>query len=55
MKKKTWWQEVYSWLGFWSYYQYDERGNRWRIIYWCCFPFRFIRKFDVFRYISNET
>lgn len=49
MNKKTLWQKIYSALGFWSYYKITENG-KYRIFYWCCFPFgKFIRKFDLLK------
>ena len=44
---KTAWQKFYSFLGFWRYYQYIGE-KRVKTFYWCCFPFYFIRKFDLF-------
>ena len=51
---KTTWQKIYSTLGFWSYYSYDEKGRK-RIFYWCCLPYgKFFRKFDLFSYHMKE-
>lgn len=48
--KKTLWQKVYSFLGFWKYIETTENGKKRKVIYWCCFPhIYFIRKFDVFK------
>jgi len=46
--KKTTWQRIYSILGFWMYYSYDNDGNKIATVYWCCFPFLYLRKFDLF-------
>ncbi len=48
--KKTLWQKIYSFLGFWHYYEITPDG-RYRVLYWCCLPYsRFYkRKFDLFR------
>ena len=40
-------EKIYSFFGFWKYYQYIG-GKRVKTFYWCCFPWRFIRKFDLF-------
>lgn len=47
MNKKTLWQKIYSFLGFWSYYKFKNH-NRYRVFYWCCFPWKFYRKIDLF-------
>ena len=50
MKKKTLWQKIYSFFGFWQYYEYTLSGDKYRIIYWRCLPWRkFFRKFDIFK------
>ena len=54
MNKKTLWQKIYSWFGFWQYYEIDQNGDEWLITYWCCFPFKFIRKFDLVRFKTGE-
>lgn len=48
--KKTLWQKIYSFFGFWHYYETTPNG-RYRVLYWCCLPYsRFYkRKFDLFR------
>lgn len=47
--KKTLWQKIYSFFGFWHYYETIPSG-RYRVTYWCCLPWgRFFRKFDLFR------
>lgn len=48
--KKTLWQKIYSFFGFWHYYEITPDG-RYRVLYWCCLPYsRFYkRKFDLFR------
>jgi hypothetical protein len=51
--KKITWERIYSALGFWMYYSYDKDGNRIKTIYWCCLPFKFFRKFDLFSYKCN--
>lgn len=81
--KKTLWQKIYSFLGFWTYTEnlihsgapsvelylnsnaigVDSQGEKvWiekyeqtytkteRVLYWCCFPFWYIRKFDICRW-----
>jgi hypothetical protein len=54
---KTLWQMIYSFLGFWTYIERNgENPNKARkVIYWCCFPFFFIRKIDVFSYDVSKT
>ena len=46
-KTKTFWQKIYSFLGFWTYTTETRK-----IIYWCMFPsfckLPFYRKFDIF-------
>jgi hypothetical protein len=49
---KTTWQRIYSFLGFWTYCSVqnldaDIMEER-RVVYWLCFPWCFIRKFDLF-------
>ena len=48
--KKTLWQKIYSFFGFWHYYETTPNG-KYRVLYWCCLPYsRFYkRKFDLFR------
>lgn len=47
--RKTLWQKIYSFFGFWHYYETTPSG-RYRVTYWCCFPWgKFFRKFDLFR------
>lgn len=43
------WRKIYSVLGFWFYYDYDKQGNRYRVYYWCAWPWKFKRKFDLFK------
>lgn len=43
------WREIYSFLGFWFYYTHDEYGNMYRVYYWCAWPWKFKRKFDLFK------
>ena len=47
---KTKWQKTYSILGFWKYYRYNNEGNKVVTVYWCCFPFWYLKKFDLFSY-----
>lgn len=49
MNNKTFIQKLYSFFGFWKYYMYDSDGNKYKIWYWCCFPFKFYRKFDLIK------
>ena len=47
--KKTMWQKIYSFFGFWHYYE-TTSNVRYRITYWCCLPWvKFFRKFDLSR------
>lgn len=48
MNKKTVFEKFYSFFGFWKYYMYKGQ-NKYKVIYWCCFPFWYIRKFDLFK------
>lgn len=49
--RKTKWEKIYSIFGFWKYYHYNNDGNKVITIYWCCFPFWYLRKFDLFSYV----
>lgn len=49
---RTLWQKIYSFFGFWKYNLITEKGT-YKVIYWCCFPFKFYRKFDLFKYKVN--
>jgi hypothetical protein len=46
---KTLWQKIYSFLGFWYYKEIGYNKPSYIVVYWCCFPFWFIRKFDLIR------
>lgn len=47
---KTLWQRIYSFFGFWTYIQHIGNKKAYLVVYWCCFPWKFYRKFDIFRY-----
>ncbi len=50
---KTTWQKIYSWFGFWTYtraFQDGDTVTEQRVVYWCMFPFYYIRKFDLFHW-----
>lgn len=50
MNKKTLWQKIYSFFGFWFYYKYNN-GTKYKILYWCCFPWgKYYRKIDLFKF-----
>ena len=52
-RKKSWWQKIYSALGFWTYSVFDGK-NRYTVIYWCCFPYgKYFRKFDLIKIKYN--
>lgn len=49
MKKKTLWQKIYSFFGFWSYIELTDEYD-YKVFYWCCLPWgKFFRKFDLFK------
>jgi hypothetical protein len=58
--KKSIWQKVYSFFGFWTYtdvVSLDKQGNyaEYKVIYWCCLPwFKFFRKFDLVRIYKHK-
>ena len=54
---KTTWQKIYSFFGFWTYrvtYRKNLDWTEYLTVYWCCFPWKFYRKFDVFRIKIDE-
>lgn len=46
--KKTFWQKIYSLLGFKSFYEHDEYGIKYKTFYWVN------KKFDLFSYVVTE-
>ena len=52
---KTTWQKFYSFFGFYAYTIHSDRTTARKVIYWCCLPFKFYRKFDVFSYDVSKT
>lgn len=54
---KTTWQKVYSFFGFWTYNETSFKDNVWKtylITYWCCFPWSFKRKINIFKWKIKE-
>lgn len=45
---KTLWQRIYGFFGFWSY-TYFVRDKVYQVFYWCYWPWKFHRKYDIFR------
>lgn len=47
--KKTLWQKIYSFFGFWFYYTYINR-IKYKVLYWCSFPWKgSSRKIDILK------
>lgn len=47
--KKTLWEKIYSFFGFWHYYELIS-NSVYKVTYWRCLPWgKFFRKFDLFR------
>lgn len=58
-RKKTVWQKIYSWFGFWHYTEHvllddKETVKVNKVFYWCVFPWNYYCKLDLFR-ISFKT
>ena len=49
--KKTLWQKIYSFFGFWFYYVYNNQTEtRYKVLYWCCLPWgKYFRKIDLLK------
>jgi hypothetical protein len=48
-------KRLYSFFGFGTYVRIADMHSSYRILFWCCFPFYFIRKFDLVKWkIESE-